>query len=173
MPTENDIKISALSQALSLDATDYIPVVQDMGGTPVTMGATVGQLAAKTAEDTTLSNLDTASKKIVPAINELKGEIDNNFDYFINEKAIGVWIDNKVIYRCVFTGFNISSTANTWIETTVNAGNISTLINGRILDSSGQSFACSLGYSNQKVAINMPIARSNLTTLILEYTKTN
>ena len=102
----------------------------------------------------------------------IKSYIDTRNNYFINEHEVGLWIDNKKIYRCVFTGFNISSVANTWVETTVNASNISTLVNGRILDSSGQSFACSLGYSNNKVAINMPIARSNLTTLILDYTKT-
>jgi len=101
----------------------------------------------------------------------IKSYIDTRNNYFINEKEVGVWIDNKKIYRCVFSGFNMSSTANTWVETTVNASNLATLINGRILDSSGQSFACSLGYSNNKVAINMPIARSNLTTLILDYTK--
>ena len=100
-----------------------------------------------------------------------KSEIDTKLNYFINEKAVGVWIDNKTIYRCVFTGFNMSTSANTWAETTVSASNLSTLISGRIIDSSGQSFACSVGWSNNKVALNMPLARSNLTTLILEYTK--
>lgn len=100
-----------------------------------------------------------------------KSEIDTKLNYFINEKAVGVWIDNKTIYRCVFTGFNMSTSANTWAETTVSASNLSTLISGRIIDSSGQSFECSVGWSNNKVALNMPLARSNLTTLILEYTK--
>ena len=102
----------------------------------------------------------------------VQGAIDEITTYAINEKIIGTWIDDKPIYQCVFTGFNITSTADTWVETTVSASNIGTLINGRIIDSSGQSFICSLGFNNSKVVINMPIARSNLTTLILEYTKT-
>lgn len=114
------------------------------------------------------ADLLTTNKKIIGAINEVKGKSD----YFASEKAIGVWIDDKVIYRRVVTGLSLSATADTWLETSIDASSISAFISGRLLDSSGQSFICSLGFSNSKVAINMPIARNNLSTLILEYTKT-
>lgn len=129
------------------------------------------EYSSTTSTANQISYLNTTSGLSATNVQDAIDGLDSNFDYFINEKAVGVWIDNKTIYRCVFTGFNISTTANTWTATTVSSSNISTLIHGRVLDSSGQSFECSLGFNNQKVVISMPLARSNLITLILEYTK--
>lgn len=168
----DDFRISDLPTSTSFKNLDLMEVSQvdenSLSGY-TSVKKTMNQIGDKLNNSIEYAiDLNTTDKKIIGAINEVKGKSD----YFESEKAIGVWIDDKVIYRRVVTGLSLSTTADTWLETNIDASNISAFIKGRLLDSSGQSFICSLGFSNSKVAINMPIARNNLSTLILEYTKT-
>lgn len=66
-----DKKISELDQALLLNNDADFPLSQDNAGEPTTFRAKLTQLATKIAEDMTFSNLQTTSKKLVGAINEL------------------------------------------------------------------------------------------------------
>ena len=168
----DDFRISDLPTSASFNNLDLMEISQvdehSLSGY-TSVKKTMNELGDKLNNSIEYSiDLNTTDKKVIGAINEIKGKSD----YFASEKAIGVWIDDKVIYRQVVTGLSLSTTADTWLETNIDASSISAFIKGRLLDSSGQSFICSLGFSNSKVAINMPIARNNLSTLILEYTKT-
>lgn len=168
----DDFRISELPTSADFNNLDLMEISQvdenSLSGY-TSVKKTMNQIGDKLNNSIEYSiDLNTTDKKIIGAINEVKGKSD----YFESEKAIGVWIDDKVIYRRVVTGLGLSTTADTWLETNIDASGISAFIKGRLLDSSGQSFICSLGFSNSKVAINMPIARNNLSTLIFEYTKT-
>ena len=70
-----DKKISELDQALSMGNDAVFPFSQEDGGDDVTFKAPITQLGTKIAEDLTMSNLTTTDKKLVGAINELKGVI--------------------------------------------------------------------------------------------------
>ena len=170
MPT--DFRISDLPTSIPFNNLDIMEVSQVDSNSPSgysSVQKTMEEIGEKLNNDIQYaSGLSTTNKKIIGAINEL----DDSRNYSSTETAVGSWIDDSVIYRKVVTGLSLTSTANTWVETTVNASNIASFIKGLVIDSSGQSFSCSLGFSNSKVAFNMPLARSNLTTIIIDYTKT-
>lgn len=69
----DDIKISALTIAPTLDDSAVFPMVQELNGTPTTLKASTSQIAGKVAENTTYVNLKTTSKNIVGAVNEVNG----------------------------------------------------------------------------------------------------
>ena len=164
--------ISALPESIGMNAGDLVEVSQVDAGSSTgytSVRKTMTELGEELNNGILYSSgLTTTNKKIIGAINEL----DNSRNYFETETAVGVWIDDSVIYRQVVTGLNLSAAADTWVETAISASGISTLINGRVLDNSGQSYPCSLSFSNSKVAFCLSMAASNLTTLILDYTKT-
>ena len=170
MPT--DFRISDLPTSIPFNNLDIMEVSQVDSNSPSgysSVQKTMEEIGEKLNNDIQYaSGLSTTNKKIIGAINEL----DDSRNYSSTETAVGSWIDDSVIYRKVVTGLSLTSTANTWVDTTVNASNIASFIKGLVIDSSGQSFSCSLGFSNSKVAFNMPLARSNLTTIIIDYTKT-
>lgn len=66
-----DKKISELDLALQIDNDAEFPMSQDNAGEPTTFKGRITLLATKIAEDMTFSNLQTTSKKLVGAINEL------------------------------------------------------------------------------------------------------
>lgn len=69
-----DKKISELDLALQINNDAVFPFSQQTGGEDTTYKASITQLGAKVAEDQTYSNLQTTSKKLVGAINELNGK---------------------------------------------------------------------------------------------------
>ena len=66
-----DKKISELDLALQINNDAVFPMSQDNAGEPTTFKASITQLGTEIAEDMTFSNLQTTSKKLVGAINEL------------------------------------------------------------------------------------------------------
>lgn len=68
-----DKKISELDQVLQINNDAVFPMSQDNGGTDTTYKSSITQIGAEIAEDMTFSNLQTTSKKLVGAINELSG----------------------------------------------------------------------------------------------------
>ena len=69
-----DKKISELDLALQINNDAVFPFSQQTGGEDTTYKASITQLGAEVAEDQTFSNLQTTSKKLVGAINELNGK---------------------------------------------------------------------------------------------------
>lgn len=66
-----DKKISELDLALRINNDAVIPFSQDNGGEPTSFKGLITQIGSKIAEDMTFSNLQTTSKTLVGAINEL------------------------------------------------------------------------------------------------------
>ena len=66
-----DKKISELDQALQINNDAVFPISQDNGGTDTTYKVSITQISSEVGEDQTFSNLQTTSKKLVGAINEL------------------------------------------------------------------------------------------------------
>lgn len=66
-----DKKISELDQALQINNDAVFPISQDNGGTDTTYKVSITQISSEVGEDQTFSNLQTSSKKLVGAINEL------------------------------------------------------------------------------------------------------
>ena len=66
----DDVKISEMSEAASLDNSAQFPYVQSMNGNLTTLKAPLSQIGTKINEGMTFSNLQTTSKNIVGAINE-------------------------------------------------------------------------------------------------------
>lgn len=69
---DGKIKISELDEALQLNNDAEFPYSQENGGVQTTYKAPIGQIARKTAESITYTNLTTTAKTLVGAINELK-----------------------------------------------------------------------------------------------------
>lgn len=70
---ENDIKIKDLTEALQISNNAEFVYTQDNGGSNTTFKAKTTQLATKLNESVTYNNLQTTSKTIVGAINEVYG----------------------------------------------------------------------------------------------------
>jgi hypothetical protein len=66
----DDIIISELSNAATIDDSAVFPLTQDNGGSPATFKASMSEIAGKVAEGTIFANLETTAKQIIPAINE-------------------------------------------------------------------------------------------------------
>lgn len=164
--------ISALPESIGMTAGDLVEVSQVDAGSSTgytSVKKTMTELGEELNNGILYSSgLNTTNKKVLGAINEL----NESRNYSTTETAVGSWIDDSVIYRKVVTGLNLTAAADTWVETTIDASSISTFIKGLVLDSSGQSYPCSLSFSNSKVAFCIPIAASSLSTLILDYIKT-
>ena len=71
---DGKIKISELTSALQINDDAKFPYSQDNSGTETTFGAEITQIARKIAEGVTLTNLQTTTKNLVGAINELKSD---------------------------------------------------------------------------------------------------
>lgn len=105
-----DKKISELDQVLQINNDAAIPMSQDSGGTPTTYKATITQIGAEIGEEQTFSNLQTTSKNLVGAINEVAqgggggGSSNANLapDYDATSTyAVGDWcIYNGTLYQC-------------------------------------------------------------------------
>lgn len=70
---DGKIKISELTSALQINDDAKFPYSQDNSGTTTTFGAEITQIARKIAEGVTLTNLQTTTKNLVGAINEIAG----------------------------------------------------------------------------------------------------
>ena len=171
MPDYN-FPISALPDSIGMNAGDLVEVAQVDAGSSTgytSVKKTMTELGEELNNGILYSSgLNTTNKTVLGAINEL----NDSRNYSTTETAVGSWIDDSVIYRKVVDGLNLTAAADTWVETTIDASSISTFIKGLVLDSSGQSYPCSLSFSNSKVTFCIPIAASSLTTLILDYIKT-
>ena len=105
-----DKKISELDQALQINNDAVFPFSQDNSGTETTYKASITQLASEIGEDQTYSNLQTTSKNLVGAINEVAqgggggGSSNANIapDYdSTSTYAVGDWcIYNGTLYQC-------------------------------------------------------------------------
>lgn len=105
-----DKKISELDQVLQINNDAAIPMTQDSGGTPTTYKAYITQIGAEIGEEQTFSNLQTTSKNLVGAINEVAqgggggGSSNANLapDYDATSTyAVGDWcIYNGTLYQC-------------------------------------------------------------------------
>ena len=76
-----DIKIKDMGEALQIDNNAEFPYTQDNGGQNTTFKAKITQIASKILEAIDFSSLNTTQKKIIPAINEVKGSIPANSDF--------------------------------------------------------------------------------------------
>lgn len=70
-------KISELPSAVYLSDADVMPVVQGSGSSEATKKVDIGLVGSTVAESKTFSNLDTSSKTLVGAINEVNSSIGN------------------------------------------------------------------------------------------------
>ena len=106
-----DKKISELDLVSQINNDAVIPLSQDNSGTATTYKTTITGLATEIAEDQTFSNLQTTSKKLVGAINEVAqggggggGSSNANIapDYdSTSTYAVGDWcIYNGTLYQC-------------------------------------------------------------------------
>ncbi len=105
-----DKKISELDQALQINNDAVFPMSQDNSGTDTTYKASITQLSTEIGEGQTFSNLQTTSKNLVGAINELNqgggggGSSNANLapDYDATSTyAVGDWcIYNGTLYQC-------------------------------------------------------------------------
>lgn len=105
-----DKKISELDQALQINNDAVFPMSQDNSGTDTTYKASITQLSTEIGEGQTFSNLQTTSKNLVGAINELNqgggggGSSNANLapDYdSTSTYAVGDWcIYNGTLYQC-------------------------------------------------------------------------
>ena len=106
-----DKKISELDQALQINNDAVFPISQDNGGTATTYKVSITQISSEVGEDQTFSNLQTSSKNLVGAINEIAqggggggGSSNANIapDYDATSTyAVGDWcIYNGTLYQC-------------------------------------------------------------------------
>lgn len=65
-----DIKLNDLPTAISMDDAAVLPFSQEQAGTPTSFKMPITDIGAKIAEDLTFSNLQTAHKTLVEAIND-------------------------------------------------------------------------------------------------------
>lgn len=83
-------KISELTTISSIDDSDILPVVD---------------VSANTTNKITISGINQST-------NERIDTIDEKFNYSTTEQVVGTWIDNKPIYRQVFTQTNTNNISN-------------------------------------------------------------
>ena len=145
------------------DDIDYAEgvTVNDQIGTNTT---NIGTNAAAIGD---LSQLTTSvTSSLVGAVNEVNARAT----YSTSETVVGKWTDGRAVYQRVFDGLNITTTADTWVDTGVARGEVKKIIDGFALDAE-QSFVCAFGFSAGNILINMPIARSALNSIIIRYVK--
>lgn len=75
----DNVKISELTPALQIRDDAIFPYSQDNGGTNTTFGAPMTQIGAKANEGLTYSNLNTATKTIVGALNSLLANMTTDY----------------------------------------------------------------------------------------------
>lgn len=94
------VEVGQLTPALQIQDSAIFPYSQDAGGTQTTFGATMTQVAAKVAEGTTFSNLQTTAKNLVGAINEAaQSGGGSSHTYSTTEQVVGTWIDGRDVYE--------------------------------------------------------------------------
>lgn len=156
------VKISELNEASSVQNSDVLPIVQN--------GET------KKIQVVTLFNT------INNEIEEIQNTIENIQLFSTNEVEIGKWINNKTIYRKVFSGTvsNIESLCNTQNQRTsiINMYGNATATNGVVMPMnnsfSNSAYVWSAWWaSNMDVAVNFGTNFSSTSSviIILEYTK--
>lgn len=114
-----DKKISELDQALQINNDAVFPISQDNGGTDTTYKVSITQISSEVGEDQTFSNLQTTSKKLVGAINELyqggggggSSTLDGLSDVDIDDQTLS---DGQVL--------KYDSAEDKWINDDVGAG---------------------------------------------------
>ena len=114
-----DKKISELDQALQINNDAVFPISQDNGGTDTTYKVSITQISSEVGEDQTFSNLQTTSKKLVGAINELyqggggggSSTLDGLSDVDIDDQTLS---DGQVL--------KYDSAEDKWVNDDVGAG---------------------------------------------------
>ena len=74
MAEDKKIKIDSLPSAVTVSTTDVLPLVQGLEGSRTTRAATVEMLGDNIAADRNYADLQTTSKNLIGAINEVKGD---------------------------------------------------------------------------------------------------
>lgn len=95
--------------------------------------------------------------------------------YSTTEQEIGTWIDGRPVYELTvdFGSGGLSVANSSWVETSVLWDDKSIIIDGRLIDNSGQLFICvGVGTSNQKVAVYAITGRTRtMRYFIVQYIK--
>lgn len=95
--------------------------------------------------------------------------------YSTEETSTGkVWIDDKPIYRKVFTFSSVTLSANTWATlSSVDLSTAETLINVTGLSAAGCAFNCHITMKNSSGYLQILSPQTwTVATIIAEYTKT-
>ena len=74
MAEDKKIKIDSLPSAVTVSTTDVLPLVQGLEGSRTTRAATVEMLGDNIAANRNYADLQTTSKNLIGAINEVKGD---------------------------------------------------------------------------------------------------
>lgn len=107
-----DKKISELDLALQINNDAVFPFSQDNGGEPTSFKGLITQLGTKLAEDLTFSNLQTTSKTLVGAINELLS------------------LGNPIILGTIAPSSSVGKNGNLYIQYTVGTGGADDTVDG-------------------------------------------
>lgn len=110
-----DRKISELDAVLQINNDAVFPMSQDNSGEPTTFKTSITQLGAEIAEDMTFSNLQTTSKKVIGAINELKAGQSGGYTDITGTLTAG---------QTSITLSDASITASSFIQVFAGNGNI-------------------------------------------------
>lgn len=101
-----DKKISELINATSINSDAVFPLSQQVSGDEATVKGTINQIGDYVAKEQTHSTLNTTSKKLIGAINELAagggGGGGSSHDYSTTEHIVGTWIDGSPVYEKTF-----------------------------------------------------------------------
>lgn len=77
--------------------------------------------------------------------------------YSTEEREIGVWTDNKPLYqKTVEVASAITFTANTWVQTDIDASDFGNIVDCFVTNNSGARIIVSAGKVSDKLAINSP-----------------
>lgn len=141
---EDGLKISELTQATTINDSDLIPIVQN------------NETKSITKED---------------LMADTKALIDRNSAYSTTEQIVGTWVNNKPIYRKVYS-ISGDMTASAW-TTLVSISNVDTLLKGLM---GGSANNCvwndvDLRVVNDNLQYYCPLTHAYSWTII-EYTKT-
>ncbi len=141
---EDGLKISELTTTTTINDSDLIPIVQN------------DETKSITKED---------------LVADTKALIDRNSTYSTTEQIVGIWKDNKPIYRRVYS-ISGDLTASAW-TTLVSISNVDTLTKGLI---GGSTNNCVWNDTMLRVVNNNLQYYSSLahsyTWVLIEYTKT-
>lgn len=98
-----DKKISELINATSINSDAVFPLSQQVSGNEATVKGTIDQIGDYVAKEQTHSTLNTISKKLIGAINEIAagggGGGGSSHNYSTTEQIVGTWIDGSTLYE--------------------------------------------------------------------------